>query len=442
MIILPDYIITAMSLLEKAGFEAHAVGGCVRDSLMGNTPHDWDMTTNARFDEMQAVFADFKTLDIGKKHGTLTVLIDGKSIEITTYRIDGQYADNRHPTEVTFCTSLEEDLSRRDFTVNALAYNTTVGITDKFNGITDLESRTIRCVGNADKRFNEDALRIIRALRFASVLNFRIEKETADSIHRNRLLLKNISHERVFSELKKLLLSDTVFNVLMNYHDVLSVMIPEIEPLFEYDQKNHHHAYDLWEHTARAVSHGKKDVAVRLALLFHDCGKPLCRSFDADGEAHYYSHASISTKKAKEALTRLRCDNKTLDEVCELIRLHDSPLPDNEKLIKRRLNQLGKETLFKLIDIQRSDNAALGTVFSAQRKDGYDECEKLTELILDKEECFSLKALAVNGNDIAAMGFTGKKIGEILNALLEAVIDSRCENERKSLLDFCAEMYG
>lgn len=433
----PDYIVRTARMLCDAGFEAYAVGGCVRDSLMGKAPDDWDMTTNASPDEMKAVFAGMRVIETGIRHGTLTVLTDGIPVEITAYRTEGTYSDNRHPDYVHFTKELHEDLSRRDFTVNAMAYDPVSGeITDMFGGKADIESRTIRCVGDPDRRFGEDALRILRALRFSSVLGFSIEEETAQSIIRNRELIKNLSVERIYAELKKMILGRNIYNVMMKFACVFAVFIPEIEKEIGFDQQNYHHIYSLWEHTAYAVHNASDDIFVRLCMLFHDCGKPFCQSFDEDGTAHYYSHSKISAELTRQAFSRLKSDKKTAETVVTLVENHDAPIPDSEKLIKRRLRRFGEENFFRLIEVHKADTSALNPAYTCGRAQQLEDIRMKTEEILREQQCFSLKDLAINGKDVQSLGFSGREIGEKLELLLNAVTDGRVRNEHESLLAY------
>lgn len=421
--------------LNKNGFEAFAVGGCVRDMLMNVTAHDCDITTNARTEDILRVFSAHKTLDIGAKHGTITVIIDSEPFEVTTYRLESTYSDNRHPDSVVFTNKLQDDLARRDFTVNSIAYNPSEGLIDPFGGRQDIEAKTIRCVGNACERFEEDSLRILRGLRFASVLSFEIEEKTAEAMHNCRHLIKNLSEERIFTELSKLLCGKNVRSVLTAFPDVFGEIIPEILKMNGFAQHNFHHIYDVWTHTAVVVENTPPAVHMRLAALFHDVAKPFCFSLDENGVGHFYGHASKSAEIAEKRLTELRCDTKTKDAVIKLIKAHDTPIEESEKIIKRRLNSMGKELFFDLINLKRADTAGLAPEF-ASRNSHFNRLEKMATDILQKDECFSLKKLAVNGNNLIKHGFKGKEIGERLSFLLEAVMDEKCENEKDKLLEY------
>ncbi len=426
----------AIGLLRSGGFEAYAVGGCTRDMLMGRESQDTDITTSALPEEIKKVFSSFRTVDTGIKHGTVTVLIGGTPFEITTYRTEKGYSDGRHPDEVSFTLNLEKDLKRRDFTVNSIAYCPDKGFVDPFGGKKDIEGKIIRCVGKPKERFTEDSLRILRGLRFASVLGFEIEKETAQAMRECKELLNIVSKERIFSELSKLLCGENVRYVLTNYSDVLEVVLPEIKGMKGFDQQNFHHIYDILEHTA-AVTESIKPVAhLRFAALFHDCGKPDCFSLDEKGVGHFYSHPSISARKAEEALLRLKSDTKTREKVVRLVKVHDTPIEESERIIKKRLRSMGQELFFDLIRLQRADTKGLAPEFH-DREAHFDTLEKMAKEIIESEECFSLKELKIDGNDLIREGFTGKEIGTALSAALEAVIDGRVPNERDSLIELC-----
>ena len=431
---LSDTAAQAIERLNEKGFEAYAVGGCVRDSMMGNLPQDWDITTNALPEEMQAVFADFRTLPTGIQHGTLTVLIDGQPLEITTYRVDGSYSDNRHPDAVTFTRSLAEDLKRRDFTVNAMAYHPKTGVVDNHSGLADLEQKRICCVGEPEVRFTEDALRILRALRFASVLGFSIEKKTAEAIHRLHPLLRRVSPERIAAEWTKLLCGSHVKEILNEYPDVVGTVFPELSPCVGLQQENPYHHLDVYAHTAETVAAIPAEPVLRLTMLFHDCGKPGCYTRDAEGIDHFRGHAPISALLAEQALTRLRYDNQTVKRVKELVLHHDDTLTPTDKCLKRLLNRFGDVDAFSLIAVQRAD-------VMGQHPDKRDRLRELDGMSLRLQEllaehcCYSLKDLAVNGKDLQEIGYSaGRELGDALFTLLEEVMDGDLPNERCSLL--------
>lgn len=435
--ILPFYLIDR---IENGGYEAFFVGGCVRDIFMNKDFDDADITTNAPPHEIKRIFSDMQSLDFGLKHGTITVVDGSKNYEITTYRTDCGYSDKRHPDSVKFCSHLSEDLKRRDFTVNALAYSPTQGLYDLFGGLSDIKNRVIRCIGSPEERFNEDALRILRALRFSSVLDFRIEKKTAEAIHALKEGLKDISRERIFSELKKLLCGKNVRQVLIEFYDVFELIIPQISKMKGFDQHNFHHKYDILCHTATVVESVKAEPDLRLAALFHDCAKPDCFSIDENGVGHFYSHASVGAKKAHAALKQLKADNATTETVTALVKYHDGMILEDEKRVKRFLYKFGAEFFLKLIELQRADTMGLADEFKS-RLPHFDNLEKIAQDITEKEACFSLKDLAANGNDIMTLGYSGKRVGDTLAFLLDSVIDGKVENERSDLLSFLKDNF-
>ena len=435
MMYLPPYARTALSVLEQSGYEVYIVGGCVRDSLLGLTPFDYDITTNALPQQVLAAFCAFHTIETGIKHGTVTVLIDNQPVEITTFRIDGDYRDNRRPEHVTFTANLEGDLARRDFTVNAMAYREQTGLVDLFGGQADLKNKCIRCVGVPDVRFGEDALRIMRALRFAAVLGFGIEQDTAQSIHKNRLLLQNIASERIQAELFKLLCAAAAEHVLDAYRDVLAVFMPEIVPMFGFDQHSKYHDSDVWEHSLRAFAAIKeKKLPLRLAVLLHDIGKPASFTQDEDGTGHFYGHAKQSVSLARGLLNRLRCDNATKQTVLTLIEYHDTQLAPTPKSVKRWLGRLGSELFFDLIRLQEADSAAHAAPYVTERLNALGQIRAMAQEALDEGACFSLRDLAVGGHDMLALGLRGPKVGAALQYLLGLVIEGNIENEKKALL--------
>ncbi len=424
-----------IKLLETNGYEAYLVGGAVRDIIMKKQPDDADITTNATPDQIKDVFSEYTTIDTGIKHGTVTVVYNKEPYEITTYRTEKGYSDGRHPDNVSFTKNINEDLSRRDFTMNSIAYNPQKGFADPFCGEQDIKNHIIRCVGNPAERFTEDSLRILRALRFSSVLGFQIEEETEKAMHKCCKLLSNVSPERVYVELTKMLCGKNIRQVLMKYSDIISAVIPEIKAMKGFNQHNFHHKYDLLGHTATVTQNISPAVHLRLAAFLHDVAKPLCMSFDENGTGHFYRHPSLGAKAADEILRRLKCDNKTREAVVTLIKLHDNPIEESERIIKRKLRTIGKDMLFDLIELQRADTSGLADEFHS-RFEHFDKLEALTADILKREECFSLKDLDINGNDIIKLGYQGKKVGEILNGLLDAVIDGKAENSKAQLIEY------
>ena len=424
---------TVIKRIKAQGHEAYAVGGCVRDILMGVPPHDFDVCTDTEPTEVLACFKDERVIETGLKHGTVTVMIGGEPIEVTTYRMDGEYTDGRHPKKVRFVKTLEEDLKRRDFTVNAMVMDENGQVFDYFGGREDIQSKTIRCVGDADTRFSEDALRILRALRFASVLDFSIEEETKKSIHRNRERLNLVSKERILIEMNKLLLGDGVLPVLMEYADVFSVFLPPVEPMVGFLQHNPHHRFDVWTHTAYAVAGAEKDLVVRWTLLCHDMGKPRCYHMDEKGVGHFYGHAEISAEMAEDLTRELRMDNKTAQAVRELVFCHDRPM-GSRKSVKKVLRLIGADLFDKLLYVQAADRAGKAETEDAAERQENRALRAVYEDILREGDCFSLKELAVNGADLTALGYAGKAVGEELNRLLDLVIDGHTDNTKTALL--------
>ncbi len=439
--ILPEEVKKALSMLEDAGFEAYLVGGCVRDFLLGKMPRDFDITTNALPEETEEVFGGFQVIETGIKHGTVTVLINNMPLEMTTYRADGSYSDGRHPDEVHFTRRLEEDLARRDFTINAIAYNPKRGIVDRFGGRQDLSQKQIRTVGEAKKRFTEDALRIVRALRFSSELGFSMEEQTAAAAQTLRERLSKVSAERIYTELTKLLCGENVRNVLISYPEIPGVWLPELLPMVGFHQHNFHHIYTVWEHTAAVVEAIQPVPHLRWAALLHDCGKPGTFSMGADGVGHFYGHHKRSTALAEIILDRLKTDRDTRTRIITLIRYHDTPLEQEPKSVKRMLNKLGAELFFDLIKLQRADNMGQAPQFR-DRQQKLDGIEAMALEILNSADCFSLKNLAVSGEDLIALGIpAGPTMGKILKLLLEAVIDGQLANEKPPLLRKAKEYY-
>lgn len=408
---------------------------------MGKEPSDYDITTSAPPDEIKRVFADCKTIDTGLKHGTVTVIWDGISTEITTYRIDGGYSDGRRPDKVEFTRSLEEDLARRDFTMNAMAYNPRTGIVDPFGGQEDIEKRLIRCVGEADRRFEEDGLRIMRALRFASVTGFDMEAQTFEAAKRLKTNLHRVSIERIREELIKLLCGKYVRRVLTSSIGVLAEIMPELGRTEGFDQKNEHHIYDVLEHTAATVEAVRSEPDLRLASLLHDIGKPLCFSTDSEGVGHFYNHSKIGKEIAEEVLDRLKIDNNTKKTVITLVGCHDMQIEPTERGIKRALNKLTPEVFFKLIELKRADNKAQSPNYS-YRQDYYDELVRIGEEIIAKEECFDLRSLKVGGDDLLRLGVeAGPIMGKILKKLLKMVIEGEISNEKEDLEREIVKLY-
>lgn len=435
---IPEYVINLLKTLEMEGYEAWCVGGCVRDSLLGRCPGDWDVTTNALPEETMAVFGK-RAMPTGLRHGTVSVRTEGGAVEVTTYRVDGGYSDHRRPDSVTFTSSLEEDLRRRDFTVNAMAVDRHGELRDPFGGRADLERRCLRCVGEADRRFGEDALRILRGLRFGAVLGFTIEKETAAGIHRNRELLGGIAAERIQVEFFKLLAGEACVPVLREYVDVVGVFWPEVLPMVGFDQKNYHHCYDVWEHTLHAVEAAENNALVRCAVLLHDVGKPASFTVDGAGVGHFYGHSAKSRELADEMLRRLKCGNDFRETVLRLIEWHDRAVLPTEKSVGRALRLLGEENLRRLLQVKRADNLGQAPEFWT-RQEEIDKVEAVLDRLVEQQACFSLKQLAVNGRDLLAMGLQGPVVGRVLDQLLDCVVDGQLPNEKETLLKAAGQM--
>lgn len=429
----------ALALLQAAGYEAWIVGGCVRDALLGLPPKDYDLTTSALPEETQRVFAAYPRIETGLRHGTVTVLLEGEPLEITTYRVDGVYSDARHPDGVTFTRSLRQDAARRDFTINAMAYAPGQGLQDFFGGQADLAQGTIRAVGRAETRFHEDALRILRALRFASVLDFTLEGETARAARACAPLLAAVSAERVSGELGKLLCGKAAGRVLRDYPDVLGVVLPEILPMVGLDHRNPHHCYDVWTHTAVAVDHVPPELPLRLAMLLHDIGKPDTFSLGEDGQGHFYGHPRRSVELAEGILSRLRFPRRTRERVLTLVRYHDAVLEESPQRVRRWLNKLGPEVFFDLLAIQGGDAAAQAPAYCT-RLDHLRRLEALARQVLDQAPCLTVRDLAVGGEDLLALGYRGPAIGRALRALLDQVLSETVSNEKNALLQRLAQM--
>lgn len=439
---MPKNVDTAINLLQSAGFEAYAVGGCVRDSLLGKTPNDWDITTSAKPENMKSVFADFHCIDTGIKHGTVTVVIDGEPLEITTFRLDGEYEDNRHPKSVTFTADLGADLGRRDFTVNAMAYSKMTGTVDLFGGQNDLKNKIIRCVGDPDRRFNEDALRILRALRFASALDFEIEEKTAQSLLKNRALLGNISEERIAKELLKLVCGKGAKRILTDFAPVLFEILPELQPMYKNSHDNPHHCYDIYEHTLIAVESIDPEPTLRFAMLLHDCGKPAVKKFDENGVAHFYGHQRISAEISAQILARLKVSNKFRDEILFLVSNHDRwELYENTEKMPRYLSKFGLDGVLKLLKVMCADVLAQSPEYR-YRLDQIADAEEITKNLAVQKPCLSLRELQINGRTLMDIGIPqGRKLGAVLAQLLDEVIDGVTKNTQEALTTRAREIY-
>jgi len=433
---LPEDVKNIIETLEANGYEAFAVGGCVRDTLLLRVPGDWDVTTSAKPEEVKALFSH--TIDTGIQHGTVTVMMHHVGYEVTTYRIDGEYEDARHPKEVTFTANLVEDLKRRDFTINAMAYNDRVGLVDEFDGITDLENKIIRCVGNPRERFSEDALRMLRAVRFAAQLGFKIEEETKQAIRELAPTLAKVSKERIAVELVKILVSDHPEEIRTAYElGLTKVFMPEFDVAMETEQHNPHHMYTVGEHSIVAMQHVRPGRLIRLIMLLHDLAKPVVLTTDDNGYDHFVGHQQAGADMARGILRRLKFDNATIDFVYLMIRHHDDRPPmDNKALVRRRISQIGLENMPMMIEIKRADIMGQSQHEFASKMQYVDELEKAYKEIVEKNHCVSKKDLSVNGKDLIAMGMKpGEEIGVVLDLLFEIVLNDPRLNEREKLLE-------
>lgn len=423
--------------LQGNGHTAYIVGGCVRDSIMGRIPHDWDICTSATPDQMLEIFKDKKIIETGLQHGTVTVVVKGEPYEITTYRIDGEYTDNRRPDSVSFTDNLLEDLKRRDFTINAMAYNDEEGLIDPFDGLIDIECHKIMCVGSAKERFEEDALRILRALRFAVQLSFYVCENTKIQIHEQKERLLNVSKERIHDELCKMIVCERFFEQLSVFRDVFAIIIPEIEDTFDFKQRNPYHSFDVFMHTVNTLLFvDTQDLVVKLALLFHDIGKPHCCQDGNDGYRHFKGHGKVSAEMTDKIMRNLKFCNDTREKVVQLVYYHDSTFELSRKCVKRWLNKIGEEQLRKLIFVRKADIRGQGSYMRKERLEKIDNFEKILNEVANESPCFSMKDLAVNGKDLIEIGFKpGKELGSVLNKLLQAVIDEEMENNKTILLE-------
>ena len=438
---LPENVSYIIQELEKHGFEAYAVGGCVRDSILGRIPDDWDITTSARPEQVKGIFQ--RTIDTGIEHGTVTVMLGKEGYEVTTYRIDGEYEDSRHPKEVVFTSDLVEDLKRRDFTINSMAYSETAGLVDVFDGTGDIQRKTIRCVGTAMERFQEDALRILRAVRFASQLGFQIEEETKAAITKLAPNLKNISAERIQAELIKLLVSKQPDRIKEAYElGITKVILPEFDAMMETSQENIHHIYNVGEHTVQALLNVENDKVLRLTMLLHDVGKPVKKTMDTEGTAHFYGHAQKGAEMAKNILKRLKFDNDTLFKVTKLVELHDHRPSLKKSSVRRLMVQSGTELFPELLKVKKADTLAQSEHLQVEKLEYLEELDKLYQEILQSQDCLQIKDLEINGTDLMNLGIPqGKQIGAILSKIFEMILEEPEKNSREYLINFVKETY-
>lgn len=438
---IPSGALTILKTFRSAGYEAYVVGGCVRDSILGRVPGDWDICTSALPEETKGLFP--KTVDTGIKHGTVTVLMEGEGFEVTTFRVDGKYLSHRKPEQVTFVRSLTEDLRRRDFTVNAMAMDEFGEIIDPFGGQADLKQGILRAVGDGDLRFREDALRILRGLRFSAQLGFSLEESTVLAMKHNCHLLKLISGERIYQELCKLITAPNAVNVLRAYPDILGEVLPEILPAVGFHQHTPYHHLDVWEHTLAALDAAPADLILRWTMLLHDLGKPNTFSLDEKGQGHFYGHGEKSAELAGNLLKRLHTDNLTRDTVCLLVEHHGDMLPESRKSARKWVGRYGEETLRRLLTVKRCDILGLHPDKREPALAALEQTEALFETVLREETCFTLKDLKLSGGDLMELGLKpGPKIGAIRNQLLEEVLEERLENCRNALLLRAKELIG
>jgi tRNA nucleotidyltransferase (CCA-adding enzyme) len=432
---IPEKVNRILAELQQAGYEAYAVGGCVRDSLLGREPNDWDITTSAKPEQVKALFR--RTVDTGIRHGTVTVMAGKDAFEVTTYRIDGTYEDGRHPDSVTFTASLAEDLKRRDFTINALAYNPKDGLVDLFDGTGDMQRKVIRAVGDPQERFSEDALRIMRAVRFSAQLGYTIDAGTREAIEKHAPDLRRISAERIHAELTKLLVSPHPDELRTLYETGISaVILPELDRCMSVPQNNPHHCYTVGKHIIHSVTAVRADETLRYTMLFHDLGKAACRTTDENGIDHFYGHAEISADLAYRIMRRLKFDNATADRVYTLVKYHGLEIAETPRGVRRAAVRVGADLFPLLFEVKLADAAAQSEYHAEEKRRGVAAVRQIYEEILSEKNCLSLKELAVSGSDLIAAGMKpGKGIGEVLRIMLEDVLETPEHNEKQYLLE-------
>lgn len=438
-ITMPRKVIMIINNLQLHGYEAYAVGGCVRDSILARRPEDWDITTSARPEEIKKLFR--RTVDTGIEHGTVTVLVGKDAFEVTTYRIDGAYEDSRHPKEVRFTNRLEEDLRRRDFTINAMAYNDEVRLVDVFGGMKDLNHHLIRCVGDARERFSEDALRILRAVRFSAQLDFPIEENTAEAVRELAPTLENISAERIQTELVKLLVSAHPERIQDAYEmGITKIVLPEWDAMVGVEQKTPHHKYDVAQHTLHALKNVKRDKILRLTMLFHDMGKPSMKTTDENGRDHFKGHALVSEEIARKVMHRLKFDNDTIKKVTRLVCYHDYRMEATPKNVRRAMNRIGVELFPYYLAVRMADAKAQSPYKRREKIENIIAIREIYQEVLLNKECINLRQLAVSGRDLMKLGMQpGRELGGMLTELLEYVLDDPARNEKEILCNYVKE---
>ena len=439
---LPRKVVLIIKNLQRHGYDAYAVGGCVRDSILNRKPEDWDITTSAKPEQVKRIFR--RTVDTGIEHGTVTVLIGKDGVEVTTYRVDGLYEDGRHPKEVTFTSRLEEDLKRRDFTINAMAYNDDERLVDAFGGMRDLNYHLIRCVGDPKERFSEDALRILRAVRFSAQLAFPIEPETAEAIKSLAPNLEQISAERIQAELVKLLVSDHPERIQDACElGITKVVLPEWDDMVGVKQNTPHHKYDVAAHTVHALQNVKNDKVLRLTMLFHDMGKPVMKTTDENGRDHFKGHAIASEQIAKTVMKRLKFDNDTIRKVTKLVAYHDYRMEPTGANVRRAMHEIGVELFPYYLAVRLADTKAQSSYERRGKLENIIQIRELYRNALRNKECVTLKDLAVTGTDLINLGIApGKKLGTLLNKLLDMVIEDPAWNQKGKLCDYVKERFG
>lgn len=440
MPVLPQEVSNILESLNHSGFEAYIVGGCVRDSIMGRTPADWDIATAAQPQEVKAIFG--KSVDTGVKHGTVTVIADEGSFEVTTFRVDGKYEDARHPSSVEYTASIEADLSRRDFTMNAVAFHPGKGFIDPFGGVSDIGRKLIRTVGTADDRFREDALRMLRAVRFSAQLGFSVEDGILRSIRSNKHLIEGISAERVRDELTRILVSDSPMKIsLLEETGLLAYIIPEFQRCFETPQNHPYHIFDVAGHSLCAAAAIENDARLRWTMLLHDIGKSVTRTTDDKGVDHFYGHSARSEALAEAILKRLRFDNKSADRILRLVRLHDREIVPTHKAVARAVSAVGEDIFEDLLKVKAADKMAQNPKYREKGLDAVAEVKRIYLELKESGRCLGLKDLAVNGSDLIEAGWSqGREIGRVLKQLLERVIDDPGLNRRDRLLELAGEL--
>ena len=429
--------------LHDAGYEAYMVGGCVRDKLMNRNIHDYDICTSALPQEVENVFEEYRIIETGLKHGTVTVVLEDDSYEITTFRADGDYSDGRHPDSVSFVRNIRDDLLRRDFTMNAIAFDGE-NYVDMFGGAEDIHNKTIRCVGNANERFQEDALRILRAMRFSSQLGFVIEDETKKAMHENRNLIQKVSNERIAMELQKMIVGDNIYDVLHEFRDIVAIIIPEFERCFDFDQKNDWHVYDIYEHIIHSVQNIDADKILRLAMLFHDIGKPKAFIEDANGVGHFYGHNKHSKKLCQDIMHRLKFDNDTIEKVAVLVEHHDREIAETKKSIRKLFSQIGADASLNLLKVKCADNLAQNRNKIAESGvlDHIYTVRTIMDDVLNSDDCTDKKHLAITGNDLKELGFEPSPLYSIIfKDILERVMEDELANNKDELLGYIRTHY-